>query len=121
MFETNFIKFIRSFEDIPVYAFVIPEEAPETAYCFEPAGKGYSQLYYGGEEIESRTIKLTKSSNDISQIWNDSSLHKYIRQATHVGDLQILCARILGVADNFSADQKLYERTYTINIKLKGN
>jgi hypothetical protein len=120
MFEKNLIACLKTFfKDIPVYAFFIPEGAPDTAVCFENAGQGTQANYYDGSELDIRTIKATVSSNDVSNIFDDNELHKYIVELTRVGDLQILTARITGFHDNFSQEQNLFERTYTIKFKLK--
>lgn len=119
MFEKNLIIFLKAFfKEIPVYAFFIPENAPETAVCFENAGRSEHTKYYDGEELQTRTIKLTVSSNDVSKIFDDSELTKYIVKATNIGALKILQARITGSVDNFNDKQKLYERTYSISFKL---
>ncbi|ELH4810068.1 hypothetical protein Q9X96_003101 [Vibrio vulnificus] len=119
MLEINFIKFMKSFSEIPVYSFLIPENAPDTAFCFENAGQGIATQYHDGKEIITRTIKLTKSSNDISEIYNDLELTKYVNEANAVGDIYILKARILNFHDSFNQEQKIYERTYSIQFKYK--
>ncbi|WP_429142518.1 hypothetical protein [Aeromonas veronii] len=120
MFEKNLIACLKVFfKSIPVYAFFIPEGAPETAVCFENAGQGTQIQYYNGTDLDIRNIKLTVSSNDVSTIFDDSDLHKYISGLSKVGDLQILHARITGFHDNFSQSQMLFERTYSISFKLK--
>ncbi|MGL4765214.1 MAG: hypothetical protein ACRC2N_09340 [Aeromonas sp.] len=120
MFEKNLIACLKVFfKSIPVYAFFIPEGAPDTAVCFENAGQGTQTNYFDGSDLEIRTIKLTVSSNDSSKIFDDSDLHKYISRLTKVGELQILTARITGYHDNFSQSQMLFERTYSISFKLK--
>lgn len=119
MLELNFIKFMKSFSEIPVYSFYIPEDAPKTAFMFENAGQGIATQYHDGSEIITRTIKLTKSATDISEIYNDSELTKYVNNATAVGDISILKARILNFHDLFNQEQKIYERTYSIQFKYK--
>lgn len=119
MFELNFIKFMKLiFPDVPTYSFVIPSDAPADAFCFEPAGRGIATQRFD-DSIESRTIKLTRSSKDVSVIFNDSGLTKYIRECHQIGDVPIIKARILNVHDLYDKEQKIFERTYTINFKFK--
>ncbi|EJG0782046.1 hypothetical protein C2F72_RS01360 [Vibrio parahaemolyticus] len=121
MLETNFIKFLKLFSEIPIYSFYIPEDAPTTAFCFENAGQGVATFYHDGSEVITRTIKLTKSSNDISEIYNDSELTKYVNGTSVIGEIPILKARILNFQDLFNQEQKIFERTYSIQIKYKVN
>ena len=120
MFEKNLIACLKEyFGSVPVYSFFIPEGAPETAVCFENAGQGTQATYYDREDLQIRTIKLTVSSNDVSKIFDDSELHKYFARLAKLGDLKLLNAKITGFHDNFSQSQMLFERTYTIQFKLK--
>ncbi|EHM6953369.1 hypothetical protein KGV31_002168 [Vibrio parahaemolyticus] len=119
MLELNFIKFMKSFSDVPVYSFYIPEDAPSKAYCFENAGQGVATQYHDGSEIITRTIKLTLSTDNIADIYNDSELTKYVNGATSVGDITLLKARVLSFHDLFNQEQKIYERTYSIQFKYK--
>lgn len=120
MLEVNFIKHLQAeYPDIPVYSFFIPENAPAKAFCFENAGYGIATQYKDGEsQITSRTIKLTLSSKDIADIYNTRDLHKYFVRSSKIGDLPILSARILNFSDNFIPEQKIYERTFTIQFKF---
>ncbi|EGR0698861.1 hypothetical protein EX461_24310, partial [Vibrio parahaemolyticus] len=100
MFETNFIQFMKLFSEIPIYSFYIPESAPSTAFCFENAGFGCEHFY--DYKIESRTIKLTLSTKNISEIFDDSKLTKYIESTEKVGEIEMLKTRILNFNDNFN-------------------
>lgn len=120
MFEINFIKFLNmSFPTIPTYSLVCPVDAPNPSFIFENAGQGVSQQYHNGKEIIARTVKLTVSSTDIKDIYQDQVLNKYIRNASKIGDLEILNAKILNFADSLNQETKIYERTYSIQIKYK--
>ncbi|WP_068871974.1 hypothetical protein [Edwardsiella tarda] len=120
MFEKSIIAFLKAhFGNTPVYAFIIPEDAPPYAVCFENAGRGVLTNSGFGEEIARRAIKVTVSSDDVTRIFEDEAFTKYIHRATTVGQLPILNAKITGVVDNFSQAQRLYERTYTITITIK--
>lgn len=120
MLEINFIKHLQAeYPDIPVYSFFIPEDAPSKAFCFENAGYGIATTYKDGEsQITSRTIKLTLSSTNIADIYNTGELNKYIVKSSKIGDLPILSARILNFSDNFIPEQKIFERTFTIQFKF---
>ncbi|WP_188013165.1 hypothetical protein [Photobacterium damselae] len=119
MFELNFIKFMKLiFPNIPTYSFVIPEDAPADAFCFEPAGRGIATNRFDNL-IESRTVKLTRSSKTVSNVFNDNELTKYIRECYQLGDIPIINARILNVHDLYDKEQRIFERTYTINFKFK--
>ena len=118
--ESSFIKFLQeAFPTVPVYSFYIPEDAPSPAFCIENAGYGIATNYYGEDSILNRTIKLTVSSTDISDIYNDKHLRSYIESASALNELPILKARITNFSDSLNREQKIYERTYTITIKFK--
>lgn len=118
----NLIKFLKAYNElIPVYSFYIPEDAKALAMCFENAGQGVATNYHNGSEIKTRTIKLTVSSNDIADIYQDEALTKYISTANKVGDLTILKARVINFTDLFDNESKIYERTYSIQFKYKVN
>ena len=110
---------MKLYSEIPVYSFYIPEDAPATAFCFENAGQGIATQYHDGSEIVTKTIKLTISTKDISVIYNDSELTKYVNNTFLIGDLPIIKARILNYSDLFNQEQKIYERTYSIQFKYK--
>ncbi|MGF1787096.1 hypothetical protein L4D00_14975 [Photobacterium swingsii] len=121
MFELNFLKFMKQcFPDIQCYSFFIPDGAPTKAYCFENAGSGIATQRMNEDNIASRTIKLTFSTTEISELYDDSLLTKYIKECSLLGDIPIINARILNFNDQFYSEQKVFERTYTINFKFKG-
>ncbi|WP_347368024.1 hypothetical protein [Vibrio vulnificus] len=119
MLEVNFLKFMNQFSEIPVFSFYIPEDAPSTSFYFENAGQGVTTKYQDGSEIITRTIKLTKSTKNISEIYQDSELTKYIVTATKLGDINLLNVRILNFSDYYDQEQQIYERTYSIQFKYK--
>ncbi|KFA99265.1 hypothetical protein [Vibrio sp. ER1A] len=120
MLESNFIAFLKSkYPDTPVYSFYIPEDAPSPAFCFENAGMGVATHYQDGNEIKTRSIKLTLSSTEVKDIFDDGQLHKYIKEMHLLGSLNILNARIINFTDDFHLEQKIFERTYTISIKYR--
>ncbi|HHG3075757.1 TPA: hypothetical protein ACPVXB_001015 [Vibrio parahaemolyticus] len=122
MIELNFISFLKdSFPNIPVYSFYIPENAPNPSMCFESIGQGVAQGYLDGSEMVVRTIKLTVSSTDIKDIYNNKELYKQINAAHQLGELPIIKARITNFSDNFDIESSIYERTYTITIKYIGD
>lgn len=120
MLEVNFIKHLQAeYPDIPVYSFCIPEDAPAKAFCFENAGYGIATPYKDGEkQITARTIKLTLSSKNITDIYDTGGLNKYIVKSSKIGDLPIISARILNFSDTVIPEQKIYERTFTIQFKF---
>lgn len=118
--EASFIKFLQAvLPDVPVYSFVIPEDAPSPAFCIENAGYGISTHRYNNDNIVNRVIKLTVSSKNVSDIYNDKHLRDYIDTATNLGELKIIGMRINSFADDFIPELKIYERTYTITIRIK--
>ncbi|ENM2831975.1 hypothetical protein AB6Q85_002322 [Vibrio cholerae] len=120
MLESNFIKFLtEAFPTVPVYSFLIPENAPSPAFCIENAGYGISTYRYNQDNIINRVIKLTLSSTSISDVYNDAHLRKYIESSTKLNTLPILNMRITNFSDSFNTEQGIYERTYNITIKIK--
>ncbi|MFL1802339.1 hypothetical protein ACJW8F_13240 [Plesiomonas shigelloides] len=119
MFEKNFIAFIKAFSKVPVYSFYIPDGAPSKAFCFENAGSGTDTNYFDGSQVRARTVKLTMSSTNIEDVFDDYELNKYIRNAHQMGEMKILCARVMNFSDNMNPEQKIFERTYTIQVKYK--
>ncbi|HGY0993963.1 TPA: hypothetical protein ACNU17_003068 [Aeromonas salmonicida subsp. pectinolytica] len=119
MLEPNFVKWLVQKFSIPVYAFSIPDNAPTTAWCYVNAGRGTATNYHDGSEIVSRTIRLTKSSKNIEKIFDDSTVHKYIKEASSFADFKILSARVTNQNDLFDEENQIYERTYSISIKYK--
>ncbi|HDI3263896.1 TPA: hypothetical protein PMC50_002517 [Vibrio cholerae] len=121
MIETNFISFLLSkFPSVPVYSFYIPENAPSPAMCFENVGQGVYQQYIDGSELIQRTIKLTLSSTDVKDIYEDSNLQRHINSATAIGDLPVLKSRIQSITDRHDVSCGVFEREYLITIKIKG-
>lgn len=117
--ESSLIKFLQeALPEVPVYSFCIPENAPSPAFCIENLGYGIAKMRYNEDNIITRSIKLTLSSKNISDIYNDKDLRQYIESATKFHDLPILKARIQNFTDSLNHEQKIYERTYTIIIKL---
>ncbi|MCU8498496.1 hypothetical protein M2G70_07435 [Vibrio vulnificus] len=120
MLESNFILFLKeALPDVPVYSFVIPEDAPSPAFCIENAGYGIATQRFNEDNIISRVIKLTVSTTNISDIYNDSDLRKYIESTSSLGSIPVLKVRINNYSDTFNQEQRIYERTYTITIKYK--
>lgn len=118
--ESNFIAFLKeAFPSVPVYSFLIPEDAPSPAFCIENAGYGIATHRYNNDNIVNRVIKLTVSSTSVSDIYNDKHLRDYIDTATNLNGLKILGMRINSFTDDFIPELKIYERTYTINIRIK--
>ncbi|WMB74220.1 hypothetical protein RA178_06285 [Shewanella oncorhynchi] len=119
MIEENFIRFLSSaFPSVPVYSFFIPEDAPSPAFCIENAGYGVAVARYNNKNVSNRTIKLTVSSKNVSDIYNDLDLRKYIENTNTVGELTVLGMKINTFSDNFVPELKIYERTYNVSVKL---
>lgn len=120
MFELNFLRFMReNFPTIPTYSFFIPANAPADAYCFENAGSGIATKRMDNDDIITRSIKLTFSTDDAIKLFNDYELTKYIERCHLIGDMSVLNARIINFTDRYHSDQKIFERIYTINFKYK--
>lgn len=120
MLESNFIKFLsEAFPSVPVYSFYIPEDAPSPAFCFENAGYGIATHRNNNSNIVNRAIKLTVSSTNVSDIYNDKHLRDYLESATTLSELPIVSLRINNFVDEFITEQKIFERTYSITIKIK--
>ncbi|WP_028022235.1 hypothetical protein [Enterovibrio calviensis] len=120
MLESSLIGYLKeAFPSVPVYSFYIPEDAPSPAFCIENAGSGIATQRYNNDNIVSRVIKLTISSNSVSDIYNDKHLREYLESANTLGELKVLLVRINNFADSFNQEQKIFERTYTITIKIK--
>lgn len=120
MLEASFIKFLQeAFPSVPVYSFYIPENAPSPAFCIENSGYGIATQRYNEDNIINRSIKLTLSSTNISDIYNDQELRSYIESTPTLHNLPVLKVRIQNFTDSLNKEQKIYERTYTITIKFK--
>lgn len=120
MLESKFIKFLNSaFPTVPVYSFYIPEDAVSPAFCIENAGYGIATKRYNNDNISNRVIKLTVSSKDISDIYNDLHLREYLESANNLDGLPIISMRITNFNDSLNQEQMVFERTYTITIRIK--
>lgn len=120
MIEESFIAFLNdAFPSVPVYSFFIPEDAPSPAFCIENAGYGVALARYNNDNVSNRIIKLTVSSKNLSDIYNDLDLRKHIENTTTVGEIEVLSMKVTAFNDSFLSELKIYERTYNVSIKLK--
>ncbi|MBY8157103.1 hypothetical protein [Vibrio fluvialis] len=120
MIEQHMIAWLKSgFPDVPIYTFEVPINTTKKVFVIESAGFGVASRYFSGSQIESRSFKLTVSSTDVQDIFDDAALTKFIKDAPNWNGFKLLSCRVLNHADDFSDEQTLYERTYTIQVKYK--